>query len=87
MLGALIVSVLVPFRIAVMNVRAPSPEASFALLPAFASLIIVRSGLLARAPFFGCFIRAYRRAILRWQIGRAEQTLVRIDAPEKKAEL
>lgn len=84
-LGALIGFVLVPFRMAVMSDAPPPPEASLAFLPAFALLIVVRSGLLARAPFLGRFIRAYRRATLRWQIGRAEQTLSRLDALEKKA--
>ncbi len=85
-LGALIGFVLVPFRMAAMSDAPPPPEASLAFLPAFVLLIIVRTGLLARAPFFGRFIRAYRRATVRWQISRAEQTLARLDSLEKRAE-
>lgn len=86
LLGALIGFVLVPFRMAALSDAPPAPEASLAFLPAFILLIVVRSGLLARAPFLGRFVRAYRRATLRWQMSRAEQTLMRLEALEKKAE-
>lgn len=83
-LGALIGFVLVPFRLTAMDGVPPSPEASVVLLPAFALLVIVRGGLLARAPLMGRFVRAFRRATLHWRIARAQKTLGRLDDLEKR---
>lgn len=58
--------------------------ASLALLPGFLLLIIVRRGLLARAPLIGRYIRAYRRAGLKHQIDSAGKALARLTALDEK---
>jgi hypothetical protein len=61
--------------------------ASLSILPAFILLIIVRRGRLARVPLIGSYIRADRRAALKWQIDRSSQALARLVAlDDKKAE-
>jgi hypothetical protein len=92
-LGVLIGFVIVPLRFAFFNpdpalVPNPSPAptgvASLSILPAFILLIIVRRGLLARVPLIGRYIRAYRRAALKWQIDRSTQALARLEALDDK---
>jgi hypothetical protein len=94
-LGVLIGFVIVPLRFAFFNpdpglIPDPAPArgvASLSILPAFILLIIVRRGLLARVPLIGRYIRAYRRAALKWQIDRSSQALARLVAlDDKKAE-
>lgn len=66
---------------------APKGLASLALLPAFVLLLVVRRGLLARAPLIGRYLRAYRRAALMWQIDSASKALARLEAiDERKAQ-
>jgi hypothetical protein len=68
---------------------APEPPkglASLAILPAFMLLLVVRRGLLARAPLIGPYLRAYRRAALKHQIDASSRALARLEAiDERKA--
>lgn len=87
-LGALIGFVILPVRLAFF---VPDPDlipqappqrglASLSLLPALLLLIVIRRGLLARAPFIGPYLRAYRRAALKHQIDGAKRALTRLEA-------
>jgi len=88
-LGALVGFVLVPLRLAFFGgdgpPAVPSPSVALAVLPILIVFVMVRRGLLARAPVIGRFLRAYRRATLRWQISNAEKALARIDNIEQRA--
>lgn len=67
--------------------KPPAGIASLSILPFFILLIIVRRGLLARAPVIGIYLRAYRKAVLKQQIGSAQRALARltaIDADERR---
>lgn len=93
-LGALIGFVLLPLRFAffvpdaslVPDAPPPPPKewATLALIPFFVMMIIVRRGLLARAPVIGKYIRAYRRALLKFQIDGAQKALTRLEAMDEK---
>jgi hypothetical protein len=87
-LGGLIGFVILPVRLAFFM---PDPGllpqtppqrglASLSLLPALILIIVVRRGLLARAPFIGPYLRAYRRAALKHQIDGARRALTRLEA-------
>ena len=62
----------------------PQAIASTAILPAFLLLLIIRRGLLARAPLIGRYLRAYRRAALKYQIDVAEKRLHRLESMDRK---
>lgn len=88
-IGVLVGFVILPFRLAFfvpdpsMFPDAPKPPkgiASLALLPAFLLLLVIRRGLLARAPVIGRYLRAYRRAALKHQIDGARKVLARLEA-------
>ena len=89
-IGALIAFTILPFRFAffvpdpslVPDAPAPPPKgvASLAILPALLLLLVVRRGVLARAPLIGRYIRAYRRAALKHQIDGARRSLSRLEA-------
>lgn len=95
-MGLLIGFVILPLRLAFLipgaegGASAPAPSgsmASLSLLPFVVMLIVVRRGLLARAPVIGVFLRAYRKAMLKRQIWGAQVALARltrIDADDKK---
>lgn len=95
-MGLLIGFVILPLRLAFLipgaegGAPAPAPSgsmASLSLLPFVVMLIVVRRGLLARAPVIGVFLRAYRKAMLKRQIWGAQVALARltrIDADDKK---
>jgi hypothetical protein len=87
-LGGLIGFVILPVRLAFF---VPDPDlvsqappqrglASLSLLPALLLLIVIRRGLLARAPLIGPYLRAYRRAALKHQIDGARRALTRLEA-------
>jgi len=65
---------------------APAPPrpsgglASLSIVPFFMMLIVVRRGLLARAPVIGVYLRAYRKAALKQQIAGAQRALARLTA-------
>ena len=95
-IGLLIGFVILPLRLAffipdpAIVTDAPRPPsggiASISILPFFILLIVVRRGLLARAPVIGVYLRAYRKAALKQQISGAQRALARlarIDADEK----
>jgi hypothetical protein len=87
-LGLLIGFVLLPLRFAFFAPDAslaeasPAPRggmASLSLLPFIVLMLIVRRGLLARAPIVGRYIRAYRKAALKYQISGAQKVLARLE--------
>lgn len=95
-IGGLIGFVILPFRITFFvpdpsilpdprlleDPPTPLPKglASLSVLPAFLLLMVVRRGLLARAPLIGRYLRAYRRAALKWQIDVSSKALARLEA-------
>lgn len=86
-IGALVGLVLLPLRLSFFVPEIPGPPqavASTAILPAFLLLLIIRRGLLARAPLIGRYLRAYRRAALKYQIDVAEQRLARLEGMDRK---
>ena len=92
-IGMLVGFVILPLRIAffvpdpAMFPDAPPPSkglASLSALPAFALLVIIRRGLLARAPLIGRYLRAYRRAAIMHQIDGARRALTRLEAVDAR---
>lgn len=85
--GGLAGLVLLPLRLSVIVPELPGPPqavASTAVLPAFVLLLVIRRGLLARAPLIGRYVRAYRRAALLYQIDVSRTRLARLEAMNKK---
>lgn len=95
-IGVLVGFVILPLRLAffipdpsIVGDAPPPPSggiASISILPFLIFLIVVRRGLLARAPVIGLYLRAYRKAALKQQIAGAQQALARlarIDADEQ----
>lgn len=84
-LGLLIGFVLLPLRMAFLVPEDGLPEAprggmaTLSLLPFLILVIIVRRGLLARAPLIGRYIRAFRKASLKFQINGAQKVLARLE--------
>ncbi|MDX2277068.1 MAG: hypothetical protein NW206_16600 [Hyphomonadaceae bacterium] len=94
-LGLLIGFVILPLRLTFFVpdadlIPATPPQrglASLSFLPALLLLIVIRRGLLARAPLIGPYLRAYRRAALKHQIDGARRALTRLEALDtRKAE-
>ena len=86
-IGGLFGLVILPLRLSVFVPEIPGPPqaiASTAILPAFLLLLVIRRGLLARAPLIGRYLRAYRRAALKYQIDVAEHRLARLTAMDAK---
>jgi hypothetical protein len=86
-IGGLVGLVLLPLRLSVLVPEIPGPPqavASTAILPAFVLLLVIRRGLLARAPLIGRYLRAYRRAALKYQIDVAEKRLARLEGMDNK---
>ena len=93
-IGALVAFVILPLRLAFfvpdtgLVPDAPPPPkgglASLSAIPAFLLLLVVRRGVLARAPFIGPFVRAYRRAALKHQIDGARKTLLRLEGMDAR---
>jgi hypothetical protein len=93
-LGGLVGFFILPLRLAFFlpdpQIIADAPRvshtglASLSLIPIFVFLVVVRRGLLARLPFLGRSIRAYRRAALLYQIDGAKKSLVRLEALDGK---
>lgn len=88
-IGSLVGFVILPVRLAFfvpdpdLLPQAPPPPrgvASLSILPALLLLLVIRRGLLARAPLIGTFLRAYRRAALKHQIDGARRALSRLEA-------
>lgn len=93
-IGLMFGFVILPLRMAFMAAGIPSASsgppgsiASMSFLPAFILLLVIRRGLLARAPIVGPYLRAYRRAALKQQIDGARRALTRLEALDtRKAE-
>lgn len=92
-IGILVGFVILPFRLAFfvpdpsMFPDAPTlPKgiASLSILPAFLLLMVIRRGLLARAPLIGRYLRAYRRAAIKHQIDGARKVLQRLEAMDAR---
>lgn len=85
--GALVGLVILPLRLSFFVPEIPGPPqaiASTAVLPAFLLLLVIRRGLLARAPLIGRYLRAYRRAALKYQIDVARKRLARLESMDSK---
>ena len=86
-IGGLFGLVILPLRLSFFVPEIPGPPqaiASTAILPAFLLLLVIRRGLLARAPLIGRYLRAYRRAALKYQIDVAEKRLDRLETMDRK---
>jgi hypothetical protein len=93
-IGVTVGFVILPLRIAFfvpdpsMFPDAPKPPrglASLSVLPAFLLLLVIRQGVLARAPLIGRYLRAYRRAAIKHQIDGARRTLLRLEALDSRS--
>ena len=58
--------------------------ASLSALPSLLLLLVIRQGLLARAPLIGRYLRAYRRAAIMHQIDGARRALTRLEAVDAR---
>ena len=89
-IGMLVGFVILPLRIAFfvpdpdMFPDLPPPPskglASLSALPSLLLLLVIRQGLLARAPLIGRYLRAYRRAAIMHQMDGARRALTRLEA-------
>jgi hypothetical protein len=85
--GGLVGLVLLPLRLSFFLPELPAPPqaiASTAVLPAFVLLLVIRRGLLARAPVIGRYLRAYRQAALKHDIDLAQKRLARLQSMDKR---
>lgn len=85
--GGLVGLVLLPLRLSVLIPDLPGPQqaiASTAVLPAFILLLVIRRGVLARAPLIGRYLRAYRQAALKHDIDVARRRLARLEKMDRK---
>ena len=76
--GAIIGFIVVPLRMTLMNGDLPPQTAGVSGFGALALIIALRRGLLARLPFLGPQVKAYRRASLRRQIEAAQKQLEKL---------
>ncbi len=94
-IGILVGFVVLPLRIAFFvpdpamfpDLPPPPPKglASLAAIPAFVMLLVIRQGLLARAPLIGRYLRAYRRAAIKHQVDGMRRALARLEAVDARA--
>ena len=80
--GAVIGFIIVPLRVALMGGEMPPETAGLSGAGALILIIALRRGLLARLPFLGPQVKAYRRASLRRQIEGAQKQLDKL-TPEQ----
>lgn len=73
--GAVIGFIIVPLRMALLGGEMPAETAGLSGAGALILIIALRRGLLARLPFLGPQVKAYRRASLRRQIESAQKQL------------
>lgn len=86
-IGLLVGLVILPLRLSFFLPDLPGPPqalASTAVLPAFLLLLVIRRGFLVRAPLIGRYLRAYRRAALKYQIDLARRRLARLESMDVK---
>jgi uncharacterized membrane protein len=76
--GAIIGFVIVPLRTTLMNGDLPPQTAGVSAFGGLALIIALRRGLVARLPFLGPQVRAFRRASLRRQIESAQKQLEKL---------
>jgi len=84
--GIMVGFVLAPMRLALMNGELPTSMAGPSGLLVFAAIIALRRGLLARLPFLGPQVKAYRRASLRRAIETSQKQLAKL-GPSRGAAL
>lgn len=75
MFGAVVGFVIVPMRVVLMNGELPPQYAAGSGFGVLFIMIALRRGVLARLPFLGPQVKAYRRAALRRQIEIAQKQL------------
>ncbi|MCK5746644.1 MAG: hypothetical protein KAH44_10525 [Oricola sp.] len=73
--GAIIGFIIVPLRMGLMNGDMPPGMAGYSGLGALVLIIALRRGIVARLPFLGPQVKAFRRASLRRQIETAQKQL------------
>lgn len=88
-IGLLIGFVIVPLRTQVMDSSGfdtpVSPQlSSLSFLPALLMLILIRRGVLLKAPVLSTYLRAYRRATLLKARDDADKALAKLDAIEER---
>lgn len=76
--GVVVAFVIVPARIMLTTGSVAPQTAGYATLGFFVAMIALRRGLLARLPFLGPQVKAYRRAGLRRQIEMAQKQLEKL---------
>ena len=86
-LGLLVGFVLVPLRMRFMDGGADMESGSSALafMPAVLLLILIRRGVLLKAPVLSTYLRAYRRAGLLKQRDDVTKALTKLDIAEGRA--
>ncbi len=92
-IGALVAFAVLPLRWAFfvdpsLIPDAPIPPkgiASLSVIPMLLLLLVVRRGFLARAPLIGRYIRAYRRAALKYEIDISGTRLARLEALDARS--
>ncbi|GAM99431.1 hypothetical protein U91I_03080 [alpha proteobacterium U9-1i] len=84
-LGLIVGFVLVPLRMGLMEIRGidmPAGWSSLSFLPALGLLILIRRGVLLKAPVIKTYLRAYRRATLLKARDDANKQLAKLDEIE-----
>ncbi|MET0181359.1 MAG: hypothetical protein ABW199_00585 [Caulobacterales bacterium] len=85
-IGLLIGFVMLPLRLSLFAPEGFNPPSagstSLSFLPAFLFLVLVRRGVLLRAPFISRYLRAYRRAGLLKTVDEAQKNLAKLDVIE-----
>lgn len=84
MFGVLIGFFIMPLRVALMSGELPSEVAGPSAFGVLVLVIAMRMGWIARAPFIGPQVRAYRRANLRRSIESAKRQLEKLSAKDQK---
>ena len=82
--GAVVGFVIVPLRALLIDGSLPPQTAAGAGFGFLAIMIALRSGIISRLPFLGPQVKAYRRAVLRRSIEKAQAQLARL-TPESAA--
>ena len=84
--GAIIGFIIVPLRMGLMQGDLPSGMAGYSGIGALVLIIALRRGLIARLPFLGPQVKAFRRASLRRQIEGAQKQLDKLIPDGERAD-